>query len=211
MVIRKFSELIASGDTTLTATAVGDYLLIYDASEPLDINKVKVVSIADALKLATETARQAIVTDQAAGDLFYASAAGVLARLTKGAAGQILKMNSGADAPEWGGLVTSRQGGSATDWNTQGTTDYAVSSPKIYVGVARLSVTSGSGSSVSITFPSAYTNKPVALASPLLVISGSPGGLGIATQPSKTGLSLFPLFTGTVTFVVDVVWMSIGE
>lgn len=39
----------------------------------------------------------------AAGDLFYASAAKVLSRLAKGAAGQVLKMNSGATAPEWVG------------------------------------------------------------------------------------------------------------
>lgn len=38
----------------------------------------------------------------AAGDLLYASAANTLARLAKGTAGQVLKMNSGATAPEWG-------------------------------------------------------------------------------------------------------------
>jgi len=101
MVIRKFSELIADGDTNLAITAVGDYLLIYDVSEPLDVNKVKVVSIQDLMKFTTETARQPMVTGQAAGDLFYASAAGVLARLAKGTAGQTLKMNAGATAPEW--------------------------------------------------------------------------------------------------------------
>lgn len=103
MTTRSFSDLIANEDTNLTATAVGDYLLIYDASEPLDINKIKVVSIADLMKLTTETARQPMVTGQAAGDLFYASAAGVLARLAKGSPGQVLKMNAGATAPEWGG------------------------------------------------------------------------------------------------------------
>jgi hypothetical protein len=102
MTTRNFSDLIANENTNLTATAIGDYLLIYDASEPLDVNKIKVVSIADLMKLTTETARQPIVTEQAAGDLFYASAAGVLARLAKGTANQVLKMNSGATAPEWG-------------------------------------------------------------------------------------------------------------
>lgn len=37
----------------------------------------------------------------AQGDLLYATAADTLARLPKGTAGQVLKMNSGATAPEW--------------------------------------------------------------------------------------------------------------
>ncbi|TIP22449.1 MAG: hypothetical protein E5X67_36875, partial [Mesorhizobium sp.] len=39
----------------------------------------------------------------AAGDVFYATGAKVVARLAKGTAGQTLRMNSGATAPEWGG------------------------------------------------------------------------------------------------------------
>lgn len=37
----------------------------------------------------------------AAGDVFYATGAKVVARLAKGTAGQTLRMNSGATAPEW--------------------------------------------------------------------------------------------------------------
>lgn len=38
----------------------------------------------------------------AQGDLLYATGAGTLQRLAKGTAGQVLQMNSGATAPEWG-------------------------------------------------------------------------------------------------------------
>ena len=38
----------------------------------------------------------------AAGDLLYATAADTLTNLGKGTAGQVLRMNSGATAPEWG-------------------------------------------------------------------------------------------------------------
>lgn len=41
----------------------------------------------------------------AAGDVFYATAAGVITRLAKGTAMQILRMNAGATAPEWGTLA----------------------------------------------------------------------------------------------------------
>ncbi|RWD77485.1 hypothetical protein [Mesorhizobium sp.] len=59
-----------------------------------------------------------------AGDVFYATAARALARLAKGTAGQVLRMNTGATAPEWGGgngapdAVLEDQKASATDGGT---------------------------------------------------------------------------------------------
>ena len=61
MADKKFSDLVANPDTNLAVAAVGDYLLIYDISEPLDVNKIKVISIAnlaEAVKLPIITARQ---------------------------------------------------------------------------------------------------------------------------------------------------------
>lgn len=63
---------------------------------------------------------------------------------------------------------TQRQGGSATDWNTTGTTTQTVTNPVIQAGVG----TTGSASfsspvyyaQVSIVFPTAYTNKPIVAA-----------------------------------------------
>ncbi len=54
-----------------------------------------------------------------AGDVLYATAADTLTRLPKGIAGQVLKMNSGATAPEWGDggrvlLATKTASASAT-------------------------------------------------------------------------------------------------
>ncbi|RWO54151.1 hypothetical protein [Mesorhizobium sp.] len=44
-----------------------------------------------------------IPASTAAGDIEYYTAAKVTARLAKGTAGQVLRMNAGATAPEWGG------------------------------------------------------------------------------------------------------------
>lgn len=59
-----------------------------------------------ALTAAQLNAMQANITTlfpyTSAGDLAYASSSTVLSRLAKGTAGQFLKMNSGATAPEWG-------------------------------------------------------------------------------------------------------------
>ncbi|TIQ25056.1 hypothetical protein [Mesorhizobium sp.] len=60
----------------------------------------------------------------AAGDVFYATGAKVVARLAKGTAGQTLRMNSGATAPEWVSItgapdaVLEDQKASATEGGT---------------------------------------------------------------------------------------------
>lgn len=63
---------------------------------------------------------------------------------------------------------SQRQGGSATDWNTTGTSTQTVTNPVMQSGVG----TTGSqtfsnpnySSSLTITFPTAYTNKPIVVA-----------------------------------------------
>jgi hypothetical protein len=41
------------------------------------------------------------ISSYTAGDLMYASGTTAISKLNKGTAGQVLKMNSGASAPEW--------------------------------------------------------------------------------------------------------------
>lgn len=43
----KMTELIADPNTNLTAVVAGDYVLVYDVSEPLDTRKVKVIPVSD--------------------------------------------------------------------------------------------------------------------------------------------------------------------
>lgn len=61
------------------------------------------------------------------------------------------------------GIVKKRRGGSATDWITQGTTNYDVSDSdvKIQVGVHQLVSAGGE----DITFPEAFTYKPFVMIS----------------------------------------------
>ena len=47
------------------------------------------------------------ITTYTQGDILYANSAGVLTKLPKGTAGQVLTMNTGATAPEWAGAATS--------------------------------------------------------------------------------------------------------
>ena len=83
------------------------------------------------------------VGSDADGDLYY-RASGALTRLAKGTAGQALKMNSGATAPEW-----AAGGGGATLFHTYSnstTTSYAGQSGEAQtIGTAVGSLASGSG------------------------------------------------------------------
>ena len=65
----------------------------------------------------------------AEGDLLYATAADTLVKLAKGTAGQVLRMNSGATAPEWGpsaawtwlSAISTPSGSTPADFNIPST------------------------------------------------------------------------------------------
>lgn len=62
-------------------------------------------SVKSAYDLANAAIPKSLV--DAAGDLIYATANDTVARLALGTAGQVLKVNSGATAPEWGAASTA--------------------------------------------------------------------------------------------------------
>ena len=99
----------------------------------------------DTLTNKTLTSPVINVTSDADGDIYY-RASGAFARLAKGTAGQALKMNSGATAPEW-----AAGGGGATAthaYTNQSSTSYrgtGTSGTGINVGVAIATEASGAG------------------------------------------------------------------
>lgn len=92
------NELAAAlGDDANFATTVTNALAGKLASDGSNVGN-------DAAKTAF-LAAVGIDTSGAAGDLFFRSATGLLAKLPKGTAGQVLKQNAALTAPEWGGGV----------------------------------------------------------------------------------------------------------
>jgi hypothetical protein len=154
----------------------------------------------------------------AAGDLAYASSASVLARLAKGTAGQALKMNAGATAPEWGsgGGASNRQGGSATDWSSPGSTDYVPAGSKIQCGETQIVISGAGSGSVSVTFPVAFANdSPIILAVISKIASGGISG-GVTSGPradvlSKSAMTLGVSLGGSSTVTLNISWIAIGE
>ena len=108
------SITIAATDTNTTYTA-GDGLDLSSTEFSADL-KADGGLVIESTEIAVDLAASSItgtldetdggtgLTSYAAGDILYASGSNTLAKLTKGSAGEALKMNSGGTAPEWGSV-----------------------------------------------------------------------------------------------------------
>ena len=146
---------------------------------------------------ASAKSRLSLVT----GGLLYGGASAP-AWLAAGTARKIL-VSSGS-APSWGTFVYGRLGGSATDWQSSGSTSRTVTNPMIQCGSASVST----ASAASVTFPTAFSYRPLIFLSidasaDLFVISHS------SVVPS--GFSIILKRTDGTTETRDVNWMAIGE
>lgn len=110
------------------------------------------------VSFSTLTANAAIVASQAAGDIIYASSSTAIARLALGTGNKILR--AGGSAPEWISALYARQGGNASNWSTAGTNNYTPTAPIRQKGSASVILSGGTGSA-AITYPSAFTGRPV--------------------------------------------------
>lgn len=156
--------------------------------------------------LSTIAANSALLGSQAAGDLPYASSSTAVSRLALGAAHKFVK-SEGGSAPLYGGLVYKRQGGSSTDWSTYGLTTYSPTSTLIQAGSISISITSNSGAS-SVTYPTAYTQRPLVFVS---IYDSTIGSYSIGTYAeSTTGMTIFAYNPLEATASVSAYWLAIG-
>lgn len=92
------------------ATLTGGYLVVGNSS-----NVAAAVAVSGDVAMANDgstTVTDLTITSEAAGDILYFDGSN-WKRLAKGTAGQVLRMNAGATAPEWGSLLgawTDRSG-----------------------------------------------------------------------------------------------------
>lgn len=104
-----------------------------------------------------------------------------------------------ADAP----TLTNRQGGSATNWDTAGTTNYVPGDAKMQCG----SVNTGATAEVVVTFPVAFAYKPlvffhvVAAPATWLIAVVTAGGITIYSEDMAE----------SPRANVDVNWMAVGS
>ena len=107
-----------------------------------------------------------------------------------------------------------RQGGSATIWSTQGTTNYTPGAVRMQAGVVLTSaLAAGAVAIVSVTFPTAFSYGPI-------VIPGTRGYLidnpernksyAVLRSASTTQAIFWVYNEGTHTQDIDVYWLAIG-
>lgn len=109
--------------------------------------------------------------------------------------------------------VVKRQGGSATDWSTQGTTEYTPpATTQIQVGARISDSMGGSGfSDIAITFPDAFAQVPLVIVGQGPVANNSHVGI-VAKTVTTTGFTLgFNNFSASSSVTVVAHWMAIGE
>lgn len=102
-------------------------------------------------------------------------------------------------------LVTNRQGGSATDWTTIGTTNQTVGQVRIQIG----SSVGDAGAAKAVTFPVAFSQKPVIFLCPHTNEQTVIGVLANGST-STTGFAFDVLSTAGARQALDCFWIAIG-
>ena len=156
----------------------GTDLTLGDASDTVIVPTGVTLNIVDGLGVAKGGTG---LTSFTAGDVLYATGSTTLAKLGKGTAEQVLAMNSGATAPDWGSVdltvlptITAAKGGTGQTSYTTGDTVYASGSTavsKLGIGTALQALQTNSGA----TAPE-WVNSPQSLmtaAGDILYASGA--------------------------------------
>lgn len=110
--------------------------------------------------------------------------------------------------------LVARQGGSATNWETQGTNNYTPTTVKAQSGVIRVaSVTTASGSlfngTVTITFPEAFVDRPQIFCQ----LQGAyiDKTVTVSVTSISTTQATMKVVSSASTSNVDISWLAIGE
>jgi hypothetical protein len=112
-------------------------------------------------------------------------------------------------------VISGRQGGNTEDWQISGTTNYAPAAAKIQTGSSIVTLTSSTnGTSATITFPVAFSGKPVIFARIYGVNSGTFAIIGsdiAITALAADSFKIIVYSAANTTAEVVVNWLAIGE
>lgn len=128
--------------------------------------------------------------------------------------GKIQVKDDGIDDTKVGNRVPQfyrRQGGSASDWSAVGTTTYTPTSVRMQAGSVRWSGAAASTGSVTLTFPVAFSDKPVGFAVENSTILLAKHNLTITITISASQMIIgWTDETGSTQTILDFFWQAIG-
>lgn len=105
------------------------------------------------------------------------------------------------------GKLRSRQGGSATNWSTSGTTTYDYSATDVYCQAGVIAVTSDN---FVVTFPTAFNQVPIVLCS-MRTATGANCYVICTAQTATTATFRVMGSDATVKTSETIAWMAIGQ
>jgi hypothetical protein len=200
--------------------STGTALQIGDASDTITIPTGATLTVTDGIPVASGGTGLASFT---AGDILYATGSTTLAKLGKGTAEQVLAMNSGATAPDWGSVdltvlptITVAKGGTNLSSFTAGDLLYATGSTtlaKLAKGTGSQTLKMNSGA----TAPEWVTAGGGAFENNLLHIvhesaDGTSGGASVASAWTKGTISTIKTNEITsATLSSDVISLPAGD
>jgi hypothetical protein len=112
-------------------------------------------------------------------------------------------------------VLTDRQGGSATDWSAQGTTNYSVGNASIQVGASIVTIPAGESSEgLSVTFPVAFAQPPLVVAQ--IQTAETPVAIVLFSSSGSASTHLFGVRTADGSNVADdtvvgIDWIATGS
>ncbi len=144
-----------------------------------------------------------------AGDLLYAYDSDQLERLPIGTDDQILSVVSGLPAWKSLSIINKRKGGSATNWEYQGSNNYDVGNMLAQAGADQAIFASNYTKSVTITFPIAFSSNPLVFVTmqDIGLLGNYLGHYAYATSTYVTVyITMDTAHTGNLSFN----WLAIG-
>lgn len=110
-------------------------------------------------------------------------------------------------------IITERQGGHATDWSVKGTTDYVPTAFNFQAGEAEIVAANDSGS-VTITFPTAFSDKPLIIIGPHIQTAGGARGQMMLRKSNEAAGSVdidsYSDDALGTTYTIKFSWLAIG-
>lgn len=136
----------------------------------------------------------------------YATTGGQLtddANLSWDSTNHRLTINSGYAVP-----LRGRQGGSATDWSSPGTTNQTLTTPRMQIGVVSVTTDGSGNASATITFPVAFSQPPVVFVTPHLAFAVAIPRC--EADSATTTQVVLQLAGGAATTGYRIAWLAIG-
>lgn len=195
------ATLEVAGDVFVLDSGSDPRIVIGDSAAAGNWGHVQWNSSADELRLGTSTGGDTVKISE--GGVVTLSPASATPPIVLSANGQQQTVD-GLAADEIDTLSFQRQGGSGTDWNSTGTSNFTPTTMRMQAG----RTITGGGGSVTVTFPVAFSNKPI------IVVSAS-GGSNILASISSVSASQFTAAAwnaaaGTSAGSIGIDWIAVG-